>query len=298
MPSFAARLAGFVLRSTGYYRRIFTGGPQFQANIAKIRSLPTPQPVAKANSPFALKQSSFKGRTIWHIAPDNRRPSAHILFWHGGGYVYPATDVHWKFLTHMAAVHGWSVTAPLYPLAPESTASEITAWAHDFYQFHLTEMAEQPFVMAGDSAGGGLTAAIAQLARDEGLMLPAGLILICPWLDLAPDDPEQALVEPRDGILTLSGIREGGTLYAGDLPRNDPRCSPIYGDWSDLPPILAYGGGDDILVTDARALKAVLPAMEHHELAGMLHDWPIFSFRESRDAQAQMAAFATRVTTA
>lgn len=296
MPSFAARFAGFALRTTGYYRRMFTGGPQFQSNIAKIRSLPTPQPAAKADSQFALKQSNFKGRTIWHITPSDRRPTAHVLFWHGGGYVYPATDVHWKFLTHMATVHGWSVTAPLYPLAPESTASDTTAWAYEYYNHYQSEMAGQPFVMSGDSAGGGLTAALAQMARDNGAVLPAGLILICPWLNLEPNHPDQALVEPRDGILTLSGISEGGALYAGALPRTAPRCSPIYGDWQGLPPILAFGGGDDILVTDARALKAKLPAIEHREEAGMLHDWPIFTFRESRDAQLQMAAFATRVT--
>jgi monoterpene epsilon-lactone hydrolase len=296
MPSFAARFAGFALRTTGYYRRMFTGGPQFQTNIAKVRSLPTPQPVAKADSQLCLKQSSFKGRTIWHIAPNNRGATAHVLFWHGGGYVYPATDVHWKFLTHMAAAHGWSVTAPLYPLAPESTAPDITAWAHDYYNHYRAEMAGQPFVMAGDSAGGGLAAAIAQMARDEAAPLPAGLVLICPWLNLEPNHPDQALVEPRDGILTLSGISEGGALYAGALPRTDPRCSPIYGDWQGLPPILAFAGGDDILVTDARALKAKLPAIEHHEEAGMLHDWPIFTFRESRAAQVEMAAFATRVT--
>lgn len=296
MPSFAARFTGFVLRTTGYYRRMFTGGPQFQTNIAKVRSRPQPQPVAKANSPYEVTQSSFKGRTIWHIAPTHRSPTAHVLFWHGGGYVYPATDVHWKFLTQMAATHGWSVSTPLYPLAPEATASGTIAWAQDYYKFYQSDMAKTPFIMAGDSAGGGLTAAVAQIARDEGAQLPAGLILICPWLNLQPDHPDQALVEPRDGILTLSGIREGGVLYAGDLPVTDPRCSPIHGEWHGLPPILAFGGGDDILVTDARALKAKLPTIEHHEVAGMPHDWPIFTFRESRGAQAQMAAFATKGT--
>ena len=56
--------------------------------------------------------------------------------------------------------------------------------------------------------------------------------------------------------------------------------------------MLMFGGGDDLLVTDARALKALLPQTQYHEVAGMIHDWPIFSFRESRAAQSQMAAFA------
>jgi acetyl esterase/lipase len=197
----------------------------------------------------------------------------------------------------MASVHGWSVTAPLYPLAPENTADHITNWAMDYYTAYKAEMGDTAFVMGGDSAGGGLTAALAQMARDKGHALPASLLLICPWLNLDPSHPDQLKTEPRDGILTISGITEGGVLYAGDLPRTDPRCSPIFGNWDGLPPILAFAGGDDILVTDARALKAKLPSVEHIEMAGMLHDWPIFSFSESRKAQAKMANFVTPAVT-
>jgi acetyl esterase/lipase len=50
-------------------------------------------------------------------------------------------------------------------------------------------------------------------------------------------------------------------------------------------------GGDDILVTDARALQVKLPNIVYEEAAGMIHDWPIFTFPESRSAQARMAAF-------
>ncbi len=295
MPSFAASVAGYMLRTTGYYRRMFTGGPQFQKNIAKVRSAPLPSP--KANSHVDIRKSEFQGRPVWHLTPKSRAPTAYVLFWHGGGYVYPATDIHWKFLSHMASQYGWSVTAPLYPLAPENTAEHITAWAMAYYATYQAEMDGKPFVMGGDSAGGGLTAALAQMARDTGKPLPAGLLLICPWLNLDPAHPDQLTTEPRDGILTISGIAEGGTFYAGDLPHTDPRCSPIFGNWDNLPPILAFAGGDDILVTDSRALKAKLPSVELIELSGMMHDWPIFSFTESRKAQAKMAGFVTPAVT-
>jgi epsilon-lactone hydrolase len=297
MPSFAAGLTGLILRTTGYYRRMYSGGPQFQANIAKIRAAPLPEPDAKARAALHVESSEFGGRPVWHLAPKHRAASAHVLFWHGGGYVYPATAVHWKFLAHMARNHGWAITAPLYPLAPESNAAATAEWAMDFYQSYVAQRGGERFIMAGDSAGGGLTAALAQLARDEELPLPAALVLICPWLMLDPSHPEQAKIEPRDGILTISGIAEGGRLYAGDLPLADPRCSPLSGSWESLPPVLAFGGGDDILVTDSRALRAKLPSAEYLELSGMLHDWPIFNFRESRAAQAQMAEFARRALT-
>ena len=297
MPSFVASLTGFVLRTTGIYRRMYAGGPQFRENIAKVRAQRLAEPDAKARAALLVEQRNFNGRPVWYLAPKDRQPSAHILYWHGGGYVYPATPVHWTFLAHMAKTHGWAITAPLYPLAPESDAMATTQWALDFYRNYVAERDGQPFVMSGDSAGGGLTAAAGQLARDLALPLPSALILICPWLNLDPAHPDQAQVEPRDGILTVRGISEGGRLYAADLPLNDPRCSPIFGNWDSLPPVLSFGGGDDILVTDARALKAKLPSVEYIEIAGMLHDWPIFTFRESRAAQAQMAEFASRAVT-
>ena len=129
-------------------------------------------------------------------------------------------------------------------------------------------------------------------ARDAGLPLPHRLILICPWLNADPSHPDQPGIEPRDAILTIRGIREAGALYAGPTGVADPRVSPIHGDWSGLPPILSFGGGHDILVVDARALKAKLPSVDYREMAGMIHDWPIFTFPESRAAQDQMAAFA------
>ena len=70
----------------------------------------------------------------------------------------------------------------------------------DYYATYHAEIGSAPFVMGGDSAGGGLTAALAQMARDSAQPLPAGLLLICPWLNLYPAHPDQLKTEPRDGI--------------------------------------------------------------------------------------------------
>jgi epsilon-lactone hydrolase len=291
MPSFSARFVGFALRTTGYYRRMYSGGELFRKNLAKIRAARLAEPDDKMKAKLDIASTDFQGRPVWTLAPKDREPTAHLLYWHGGGYVYPATPAHWGFLATMADKHGWSITAPLYPLAPEANAKQTTAFALDFYRGYVAEREGQRFSLGGDSAGGGLAVAIAQLARDAALPMPTALLLICPWLEANPANPEQKRIEPRDAILTLLGIAEAGQLYAANLPLNDPRVSPIHGNLDGLPPILAFGGGDDILVTDARALKAKLPSVEYHEGAGLIHDWPIFTFPESRTAQQRMAAF-------
>ena len=298
MPSLSARIVGFLLRTSGVYRRMYSGGPSFPGRIAKIRAARVAEPSAKTRAKLDVSSSEFAGRTVWRLAPKDAKPSATMLYWHGGGYVYPATPGHWSFLAGMAETYGWEVIAPCYPLAPESEAQEVTEFALSFYRDMLGRTDPTRLMMGGDSAGGGLTVATVQLARDAGLTLPKALVLVCPWLNVVPDNPDQAKIEPRDAILTISGIREAGALYGAKLGTDDPRVSPIRGSLAGLPPILAFGGGDDILVADARALKTALPSVDCTEVAGMIHDWPIFTFPESKVAQAKMGAFVGQAVTA
>jgi epsilon-lactone hydrolase len=291
MPSFVARVAGFVFRTTGVFRKNFAGGPSMHKIIADARAAPVPAPSAKMQAKLDISCDMFEGRAVWTIAPKGHIGPKRLIYFHGGGYVYSAAQPHWDFLCHLADKHGISIIAPLYPLAPEDSAIETTDFALAFYRDLLTRHDPKHLAFGGDSAGGGLTAATLMAARDAGLPLPAKAILICPWLEANPAHPDQAIIEPRDAILTRRGISDAGKLYARDLPLSDPRVSPIHGDWSGLPPTLMFGGGNDILVTDARALKAKLPGVDYFEESGSMHVWPIFGFPESRRAQAQMAAF-------
>ena len=293
MPSLPVRIVSFLLGATGIVRRRFSGGERFMTTIRAAQALPRSEPTAKMKQQFAVESSLYDGCPVWTMAPKGGVAAAHILYWHGGGYVYPISPLHWKFLAHMVEKYRWSVTVPYYPLAPDNNAQSITDWALGFYRQYAAAHGSN-FIMAGDSAGGGLTAATAMLAREAGLPLPSKLLLICPWLVLDPSSPEQAVIEPRDVILTLGGIAEAGKLYADTLPVGDPICSPLFGSWEGMPPILAFGGGNDILVVDARRLKAQHPATDYVEMPGMMHVWPIFSFSESRSAQKQMADFAGR----
>ncbi len=288
-PSISSRMMSLFLRKSGILKKRFAGGEKGLAIIAKSQKERDEVPRSKH---LDITDSEFQGRKVWTIKPRGRAPAAHMLYWHGGGYVFPITSVHWAFLCHMARQHGWSITVPLYPLAPGTRADGISSFSLDFYRYYMAQRVhDAPVIMGGDSAGGGLAASTAMLARDAGLPDMDALLLICPWLEVQPDHADQLAIEPRDGILTINGIRDCGPILAGDLPLDDPRVSPIYGDWQGLPPILAFGGGDDILVTNARALKERLPSVEYHEVAKMLHVWPIFRFPESRKAQAQMAEF-------
>jgi acetyl esterase/lipase len=291
MPSLSARLFGSFLRLTGYVSKNFNGGPGMTKVIAGARAVPVPPPTAKHRARIDVREDSFNGHPMFHLSPkDGAEPKGHMLFWHGGGYVFAISPFHWNALVNIVERHGIAITVPYYPLAPEHGALETTGHAMEVYQHYLAQV-PGPFVMGGDSAGAGLTVATAMAARDAGVRLPAGLSLICPWLDAEAPHPEQVEIEKRDSILRIRGIRDAGKLYARDLPVTDPRVSPIHGSWDGLPPMQVFAGGDDILVADSRALKAKLPAIDLDERAGLMHDWPIFFFPESKEAQDSIGRF-------
>jgi epsilon-lactone hydrolase len=290
MPSLTARIVGFLLRTTGIFSKRYADRASLDRYVGESRKATPQLPSAKLRAKVAVSERQLDGRSVWEFAPKAGAPAGHLLYFHGGGYVYAAVDVHWGFLGGLAEQHGLAITAPLYPLAPEAGAVETAAFALAAYRDFLARH-DGPFVLGGDSAGAGLAAATIMAARDAGLRLPDGLLLICPWLDGTASHPDQPAIERRDSILRIPGIRAAAEMYARDLPVTDPKISPINGDWSGMPQIFAFGGGDDILVTDARALKAKLPAVEYDERAGLMHDWPLFFLPESRDAQAKIARF-------
>jgi acetyl esterase/lipase len=295
MASLTARVISAVLRGTGIYKNRYSDSPAFLDRVTKAQSGKQDLPTAKMRKRLNISETKLDGRSIWHIAPKDRAPTAHILYFHGGGYVFPAVSVHWDFMAYMATHHGVAFTAPLYPLGPTASPDDTIGFGMKAYRTFVAEH-PGPFLMGGDSAGGGLTSIVAQRARDEGLQAASGLLLICPWLDAAVSHPDQPAIEKRDPLLTIAGIIRCGREYAGELPVTDPRVSPIHADWNGLPPILCFGGGDDVLVTDARALKAKLPSIDYVEVEGLMHVWPIFFLPESRAGQAQIAQFATQVS--
>ena len=172
MPSLSSRLVAFILRTTRIYKKRFSGGDYLTKNLHKLRA-EVSEPSAKWRRKLDIRLETFEGRAVWHIGPKASASKIRVLYFHGGGYVYQAASVHWDSLCHMAQKHGTSFIAPLYPLAPETKIDAISAFALSLYRDMLTRHDPADIVMAGDSAGGGLTVTTVMLARAAGLPLPA-----------------------------------------------------------------------------------------------------------------------------
>ena len=177
MPSVTATVIQWLLRTTGTYKKMFSGGPGFAEIQAQALSVPS-APSEKNRKACAISFSEFQGRAVWTFDPKDGAAKGTMLYWHGGGYVYPASEAHWDYLAYLAATHGIRSVAPLYPLAPMDEVGAITGFALDFYRNFVAAQAGAPFTMGGDSAGGGLTAATVMGARDAGLAIQTAPMIL------------------------------------------------------------------------------------------------------------------------
>ena len=190
--------------------------------------------------------------------PVLRDPRRVMIFLHGGGFAMMSPQTHRRFAGHIANACRADVYIPEYSLAPEfpfpRALEECVRFTRYFTETGLVD--DTRVVLSGDSAGGGLALSTAMKMRDEGAHLPACLVLLCPWLDLAltsqsvSDNRELAL------ILNKNKLEAVAALYLdGEIDNTDPYISPVYGSLKGLPPIYLQGAELDLLVGDAARLQ-------------------------------------------
>lgn len=91
----------------------------------------------------------------------------------------------------------------------------------------------QDIAIYGDSAGGAMTASTILNLRDQGKGMPAAAVFWSPNTDLSSPDDSTVTLDPSDPILTYATLLvTGAKAYAGDVPLDDPRVSPLYADLS------------------------------------------------------------------
>lgn len=179
-------------------------------------------------------------------------PTRTVVYFHGGGFVVGGLDSHDDVCAEICAQTGYRVVSVDYRLCPEHVhpAQFDDSWTA------LNWVAQEysgPIVLAGDSAGGNLAAAVAHHARGrvEGIV---GQVLIYPGL--GGDTSQGSYVEhaqapllSRDDILFYEKMRCGG-----EAPANDPSFAPLQDtDFSGLPSTVVVTADCDPLRDDGPA---------------------------------------------
>src|SRR5208282_4557430 len=111
-------------------------------------------------------------------------------------------------------------------------------------------------VIAGDSAGGGLTLAALLAIRDGGLPLPSGAVPISPWTDLEGTGESVRSRAAKDVMVTQDNLASSAKQYHGAHDPRDPLVSPLHANFRGLPPMLIQVGDAEILLDDATRVAA------------------------------------------
>lgn len=190
-----------------------------------------------------------------------------VLDLHGGALVLGAGEVAQRMGADAAQRLGrrvWSVDYRMPPAHPYPAALDD---ALAVYRELLTHHAPQDIVVFGASAGGNLAAALVLRARDEGLPLPAGLILLTPEVDLTESGDSFHTNAQLDAV--LNSLMPVNQLYAAGADLRHPYLSPLFGDFRQgFVPTLLTAGTRDLFLSNAvrmhRALRrADIPAELH-----------------------------------
>lgn len=287
--------------------------PQHEAIVAMLRSQALP---AELPSPAELR-AFFEAIAAMFPVPDGTRctpatiggvpgewtelPGAAadrvVLYLHGGGYVIGSLATHRSLVARIAREAGARCFSLDYRLAPENPfPAAVDDAVAAFRGLVASGIAPSRIVVAGDSAGGGLTLATLLALRDAGDAMPAAGVCLSPWADLEGTGASHADPSIDDPMVNLPGLQLMGQLYAGARVR-DPKASPVHGDFRGLPPLYLQVGTREMLLDDSnrvaeKARAAGVPVLLERG-HGLIHVWAMFgdSVPEAADAVANIGAF-------
>ncbi|MGO4457068.1 alpha/beta hydrolase fold domain-containing protein [Streptomyces sp. M-16] len=297
MPSLRSRALSAALVATGRRRRSATA-EAVRAKVARSARRPASHLPPRSLGRVAEVSRTFVGAwPVYDVSPRGTEPVARVLYVHGGTFVDELVRPHWSLIRTLVTRAGARVVVPAYVLAPRGTADRTVPVAADLLSGLIESGGAGGTVLVGDSAGAGLALAAAQRLRERTGAQPSRIVLISPWLDVSMSHPGQAAIEPADPVLTRAGLAEAGRLYAGTLPFDDPRVSPLHGSFEGLAPLTVFTGTRDVLSTDSRELlrraRAARVEVEWHEEPGLPHGYPLLPVPEGRAARERIVELVT-----
>lgn len=221
-----------------------------------------------------------------------------ILYLHGGGYSIGSINTHRALIASIAREARLQALAIDYRLAPESPFPAAVEDATAAYRWLIAQNIDaKRVVIAGDSAGGGLTIATLVNLRDQKIPLPAAGVCLSPWVDLEGIGESMTSRAARDPMLDKENVLRFASDYLGNADSRSPLAAPLYADLSGLPPLFIQVGEAETLYDDATRLS------ERAQKSGvdvtvdawpdMIHVWQIFApmLPEGREAIEAIGKF-------
>lgn len=275
-----------------------TLGKPFQSD--ELRKHPV-EPAWICPPEFVYELVDMEHFRMEYLRPQDVYTGRVILQLHGGGYIGPLKNIYRRFaVRYSRRSMGGDVLTIDYRVAPEHPYPAALEDAVTAYRWLLDEKNYRPeqIVVAGDSAGGGLTMALCLYLRDHGMPMPGGIIAMSPWGDLTCSGESYVSNYELD---PLYGNTKDNILYdsayIGDSDPMNPYISPVFGEFSGFPPVLLQVGDMEVLLSDTlRIAEKLKTAGVKHRLSvyeGMFHvfQMALELIPESRESWEEVEQF-------
>jgi len=243
----------------------------------------------------SVETIDIEGATVYIATPAN--PTSNDVVYvdlHGGGLVFGGGDAC-RVGAQMQADHlGITCWGIDYRMPPEHPYPAALDDCLIVYRRLLEKYSSAKIVIGGRSAGGNLAAAMVLRARDEGLALPAALVLLSPEVDLTESGDSFVTNHLIDVVLPRS-LMPNNLLYAAGADLAHPYLSPLFGDFtSGFVPTFIQSGTRDLFLSNAvrlhRALRRSGVPSELHVFEAMPHGG-FMGAPEDHELRAEVARF-------
>lgn len=300
MSSFKSKTINFLLRNRHFFqgklkREVF----DMNSSIADFRDLCErgADKYAKIPKEITIRKQVIEGMRAEWLIPENTDEKKLILYVHGGGYVSGSCNDHRGFVSKFAKNVGITNLLYEYRLAPEHAFPAALDDSVKMYRWILSAgYLPENILIAGESAGGGLTLALLLAIKEQQLPMPAAVVAISPWTDLTCSS-DSYRTKNKYSLAPLNSWTVFSKHYVGNNRADHPLISPLFGDLKGLPPILINSGVDDELFEDGEKfyLKAKAAGVDVYfrKGEGMVHCYPLLApmFPEATEDMNEIVDF-------
>jgi acetyl esterase/lipase len=257
--------------------------------------------MARAKTPDKLRRSfELKSKLFFHaplgtlmrwmtlgdvsaleVAPKSPEGQMHLLYFHGGAYIFGAPETHGAMIASLVKRTGGRAYLPAYRKAPEHPFPAAPDDAVACYRAMLEQGIDpRNIVIGGDSAGGGIALSVLGQLAKLGLPMPAGTFAFSPVVDMTYSSASVVENEAADVVLPASQIKTIQEMYLCDADPRDPLASPVFADFTGATPVWLVVGNTEILRDDfvrmAEHLNSCGVSVQFKMESDHPHVWPIF----------------------
>ena len=213
---------------------------------------------------------------------------------HGGALVFGGGDACRAGAQIQADQHGVICYGVDYRMPPEHPYPAALDDCLATYRYVLERHLPANVIVGGRSSGGNLAVAMLLRSRDEGLPVPAGLVLFSPEVDLTESGDSFEVNRMVDVVLP-SSLMSNNLLYAGGADLAHPYLSPLFGDLEGLPATFLQTGTRDLFLSNTvrlhRALRRAKVQTELHVFEAMPHGGFMGGMPEDRELAEEASRF-------